>query len=243
MLSVFICEDDLAQREKLEKYVKNFIMIEELEMELVLVTDNPDDVLAHLDKFPKTTGLYFLDIDLGHEMNGISLAAKVKEVDEAGRIVFVTTHGELSFMTFSYKVEALDYIIKDNLENLESRMRDCMKVAYNRYINNKNPKKKTYKIINNERVLIVDQDDIMFISSSEFPHMLMLHLDNGQIEYYGSLREAEEALPEFYRSHKSYLLNPKNVKEVIKATNEVEMTNEEIALVSVRKMKGLINIL
>ena len=243
MLSIFICEDDLAQRQRMEKIVRDYVMIEDLGMEVALVTDNPMEVLNYLEKNPKTTGLYFLDVDLGHEMTGIGLAAKIREIDDLGKIIFVTTHGELSYLTFMYKVEALDYIIKDNPEGIDQRVRDCIKIAHGRYLNDNNPEKKIYKVKVEDRVLAIDHDDIMFIESSDIPHMLILHLDNSQIEYYGSLREVEEVLPTFYRCHKSYVVNPRNIKEIYKSTNEVEMINEEICLVSVRKMKGLVSLL
>jgi len=243
MLSIFICEDDLAQRQKMEKIVRDYVMIEDLGLEVALITHNPQDVLDYLEDNPKTTGLYFLDVDLGHEMTGIGLAAKVRALDDLGKIVFVTTHGELSYLTFMYKVEALDYIIKDSPEGIRQRVYDCIKVAHERYLNDKNPEKKIYKVKVEDRVLAIDHDDIMFIESSDVPHMLILHLDNSQIEYYGSLREVEEAMPTFYRCHKSYVVNPRNIKEIYKSTNEVEMLNEEICLVSVRKMKGLVSLL
>lgn len=107
MLSVFICEDDPKQRERLEKVVTDYIMIEALDMELTLSADNPIEVLNYLEEHPKTTGLYFLDVDLKHEMSGIALASEIRERDDSGKIVSVTTHGELSYLTFIYKVEAI----------------------------------------------------------------------------------------------------------------------------------------
>lgn len=243
MFPIFICEDDPAHRQKIEKVVRNFIMIEDFDMKLTLTTANPIDILDYLERNPKTTGLYFLDVDLGHEMTGIGLAAKIREIDSLGKIVFITTHGEMSYLTFLYKVEALDYIIKDHPEGIDQRVRECIKIAHESHINDQNPEKKIYKIKVEDRVMVINQDDIMFISSSEVPHMLTLHLDNAHIDYIGTLKEAEAILPDFYRCHKSYLINPKNVQEIHKSSSEVEMINEEIALVSVRKMRGLINLI
>jgi len=242
MFPIFVCEDDPAQREKIEKIIHNFIMIEELDMKLALTTDNPSDILDYLEKTPKTAGLYFLDVDLGHEMTGIGLASKIRKMDNLGKIVFITTHGEMSYLTFLYKVEALDYIIKDDPEGIDQRVRDCIKITHEHHLDDQNPRKKIYKIKVEDRVKVINQDEIMFISSSDVPHMLTLHLDNAHIDYIGTLKEAEATLPDFYRCHKSYLINPKNVQEIHKSANEVEMTNEEIALVSVRKMRGLINL-
>ena len=52
--------------------------------------------------------------DLGADINGINLGEEIRQLDPTGYIIFITTHAELSHLTFKYKVEALDYIIKDD---------------------------------------------------------------------------------------------------------------------------------
>lgn len=243
MLPVFICEDNLQQRKKMEELISNYIMMEELGMKIVLSTDNPYDVLNYIESRPKRPGVYFLDVDLGSDMTGIGLGSRIRKVDTAGKIIFVTTHGEMTPLTFMYKVEALDYIVKDLPEGIENRVKECLKLAYESYLADNNPERRVYHVRVHDRVTVVNLDDIMFISSSGTPHTIHMHLENSQFDYSGSLKEAHAELPEFYRCHKSYLINPKNVKEVNKSANEVEMVNEEIALVAIRKMSGLIKLL
>ena len=116
MLNVFICEDNTIERNKFEKIIKDIIMIENLDMDVSLSTGNPEDILSYLDN-NSVSGLYFLDIDLKNKINVLKLAEKIREYDPRGFIVFVTTHAEMSYLTFIYKVEAMDYIIKDNYNN------------------------------------------------------------------------------------------------------------------------------
>jgi len=243
MLSIFICEDDKKQRERLEKTVTDYVMIENLSMKVALSTDDPTVLLDYLKKNPKTTGLYFLDVDLQHKMNGIILATKIRELDVLGKIVFVTTHSELSYLTFIHKVEAMDYIIKDVPEDIQKRVQSCIDVAYERYLDDKHPDKKTYTVKVGDQMLNFPYDEVMFIESSEIPHKLVLHLENGQLEYYGTLKEVEQVSPGFYRCHKSVIVNTKNIKEIDKSTKEVEMINGEYCLISARAMKGLLQIM
>lgn len=242
MLELFICEDDIKQRSRMEKIISNFIFIEELDIKIALSTENPQDILNYLQENPKTTGLYFLDVDLNHELTGIDLGAKIRELDITGNIVFVTTHGELSYLTFKYKIEAMDYIIKETSDEIVGKITSCIRTAIERYSNNRNPSKGVYTIKIGNRVMAYPHENILFIESSDIPHKLELHLKNGVIEYYGTLNEAEDVLPNFYRSHKSSLLNPKNVIEVNRSTKEVEFSNGDICEVSARKLKGLITL-
>ena len=83
----------------------------------------------------------------------------------------------------------------------------------------------------------------MFIEASKTPHKLVLHLENGQLDYYGRLNEVEKVIPDFYRCHRSVIVNPQNIKELDKVTKEAEMVNGEFCWVSARAMKGLIEIM
>ena len=240
MISVFICEDDLLQRERLKKIIENYIMIENLDMELVMATENPLHILEYLRNNPKTTGLYFLDVELQHDMNGIALGSEIREIDDFGKIIFVTTHGELAYLTFMYRVEAMDYIIKDRPEDIQRKVQECIQVANRRHLNDKNPEKKFYQVKVGDKIRAIPYEEIMFFESSTVPHKLILHMDNSQLEFYGSIKEVAEIGSDFYRCHKSFVVNIKNVLNVDKTQKEVEVVNGEFCLVSVRGMKGLI---
>lgn len=112
MLPVFICEDNRMQRERLTKYIEDYIMVEHFDMKLELSTGDPFELVSRMPTH-QGMGLYFLDIDLGQpDMNGFELAQEIRKFDPRGFIIFITTHAELSYMTFTYKVEALITLLK-----------------------------------------------------------------------------------------------------------------------------------
>ena len=77
MLNIIICEDDLRQREQVESIVKTYIATQQCDITLALSTANPTEVLNHMRSHPDKQKLYFLDVDLGHELlSGIELGAK-----------------------------------------------------------------------------------------------------------------------------------------------------------------------
>ena len=239
MISVIICEDDWRQRKTIETYVKNYIMIESLDMELAFSTGNPLEVIEFVKSNPKMIGLYFLDVDLQHEMSGLTLAAEIRKYDDLGKIVFVTTHGELSYLTFTYKVEAMDYIIKDDKNNLQSRICENIQMAHERVTSERRNQKKLFKLKDGDTIRSVDIGAIIFFESSSASHKIVLHLENGEIEFYGALKEIEKQCDSFYRCHKSYLINRNHISKVIKNERIVEMSNGETCLISVRAMKHL----
>ena len=242
MLSVFICEDDDKQREKIESYVKNYIMIENLDMELVLSTADPSKLLDYVKANRVLVGLYFLDVDLQQKIKGMTLAAEIRKIDDLGKIVFVTTHGEMSYLTFTYKIEAMDYIIKDYPEEIQHRIQSCLQVAYERYQNDRSGKKKLYQVRFGDSVRSINIDDIIFFEAAPAAHRVILHLENGELEFYESIKNLERISSDFYRCHKSYLINKNHVVEIDRANRLVKMSNGQDCLVSVRAMGGLVKL-
>ncbi|MGX7420535.1 LytR/AlgR family response regulator transcription factor [Carnobacterium gallinarum] len=238
MLDIFICEDDPIQLKQFTDYVESYLMIEELDMELRLATGNPDELLATI-QLNKKSGLYFLDVDLGHEMSGIMLGAEIRKYDPMGKIVFITTHSELTYLTFVYKVEAMDFILKDQQTDIQSRIVACMDTAYDRVMRDKNPAKVFFQTQVGDKVIHVPYDEILFFESSPKVHKIIMHLENRQVEFYGKLKDLENLGANFYRCHHSYVVNRENILEIKKKEREIIMTNEEVCYASMRYLKGL----
>ena len=245
MIHIFICEDDRKQREYLETIVQNFVLIEHYNMELALSTDNPTDLLDYLEKHPSKNNLYFLDVDLQHEIDGIALAAKIRDWDTFGKIVFITINSELSYLTFQYQVEAMDYILKDKPEEIPKRVKKCIDLAHTRYLDDDHPKRSGFQIKVGDQIQIIPLKDILFFESHPtLPHKIILHTENKQIEFRDSMSAtAEKAGPDFYRCDKSFIVNIRNIVNVDSSTREITMKGGETIFASVRKVKELIGLI
>lgn len=238
MLEIFICEDDKHQKEQITKYINDYIMIEDLDMRIALSTDNPDDIIAYVQSNP-VNGLYFLDVDLKHEKSGIVLGAEIRKYDSRGSIVFVTSHSELTYLTFLYKVEALDYIIKDNFTDIQKRIIDCIKTANERHLSNPNEAKKRFQIKSGDKIISEEYCDILFFETSAKLHKIIMHSDQRQVEFYGKLKEIEKLDDCFYRCHNSFVVNIENIANLDKKTREITMRNGEVCYASSRYIQGL----
>lgn len=237
MIDVFICEDQEEQREKISSYVANYIMIENLDMRLTLATGNPDELLNYIVESNKD-GLYFLDIDLNHKINGINLGAEIRKMDPNGDIVFITTHSEMSYLNFVYKVAAMDFIIKDNFEEIKGKVISCLKaVNEKRQVISTGTKKKFVQKVA-DKIISVDYKDIMFFESSPL-HKVVLHMENRQVEFYGKLKEIEKEYEGFIRCHNSFVVNIDNIKEIDFKKKEIMLNNGEICYGSARMIKAV----
>lgn len=240
MLNIFICEDNLIQQNKFKKIISDIISTHNYDMEIVLATPNPYDVIDYLKSTP-TSGMYFLDVDLNSDINGIQLAEKIRKYDPRGFIIFITSYAEMSHLTFLYKVEAMDYIIKDTYANIKKRIADCIKNANEKHKTTLNMSQDFFSLKSNDKIINVNFNDIIFFETSSTIHKIILHCCNRQIEFYGKMKEIEEKLDKrFCRCHNSFIVNMDKVKEIDKKNRIAYMINDEECLISTRGIKKLI---
>lgn len=239
MLHIFVCEDDNAQRKAVVQIIQNTVLMEELDMRFVLDTADPY-VLLDAARTSQDTGIYFLDIDLKCDMNGMKLAQQIRKFDPRCFIIFITAHSELSYMTFQYRVEAMDFVLKDNPAEAKVKIRECLFHAWERHTLQTNKVHKTYTIEIGKRKISVDYQDILFFETSSNIHKVILHAKDRQIEFSGTMKELESTLDDsFVRCHRSFLVNKNNIKEVDTKERIVCFANGETCLMSTRMMKGI----
>ncbi len=240
MLNVIICEDNENQRKRITKFIEDSIMIENLDMKIALSTENPMEIIEYLNK-NEISGLYFLDVDLQSDINGIKLAEVVREYDPRGFIVFVTTHAEMSYLTFLYKVEAMDYIIKDNIEQIKDRIHQCILNAHKKYSSKTTEMQKKFTLKTEDKVINIEYNKILFFETSNIIHKIIIHAVDRQIEFYSKMKDIEKRLDNrFYRCHRSFLVNKENIKEIDTNNRIIYMINDEECLVATRLLNGLI---
>lgn len=239
MLKIYVCEDIEVQRNKIKKTIENIVLIEDLDMEIGCVSNNPHTILEKV-KETEDVGVYFLDIDLGADMTGLTLAQEIRKYDPRGFIIFITTHSEMSYMTFIYKLEALDFILKDNPEELDRRVYECILKANQRFASVNNKVQANFSVKVNEKVITVDYDEILFFETSTNVHKIILHCKKREMEFWGKIKDIEKEVDErFYRCHRSFLVNKDNIREIDFRNRVIYMVNGDECLISTRMMKGL----
>ena len=228
-----------AQRQTIVQTIQNTILIEELDMQLVLNTGDPYVLLEKI-KNSQNTGIYFLDIDLGSDINGMKLAQLIRLYDPRGFIIFITAHSELSYMTFQYQVEAMDFVLKDTPDEAKVKIRQCLLNAMERYTLQTSRTHKVYTIETGGRKISIDYDDILFFETSSNIHKVILHAKDRQIEFFSTIKDLLKAFgDDFVRCHRSFLVNKKNIKEIDTKNRIIHFINGETCLMSTRMMKEL----
>ncbi|MCL2865044.1 MAG: LytTR family DNA-binding domain-containing protein [Lachnospiraceae bacterium] len=247
MYKIFLCEDNPIHLERFQKMIRKYIFSKPFEIEMALFTDSSEKLLTYVKANPNLSGLYFLDVDLQEDINGIELAAQIKEYDISSTIVFITTQSELAYLTFHFRVEAMDYITKDHTnEEIEKRIIECIDLSYERFLKGKHHHIKYFPIKVEDRILNVPYNDILFFEVYPDPkvtHRLILYTDTQTLHFRGQLKNVLALGPEFFNCHKSIVVNLNKIKHVDKKKREVVLYNGDIVPVSKRKVYELVDVL
>ncbi|EAH0639351.1 response regulator transcription factor [Listeria monocytogenes] len=212
---IILCEDKLIQLQQLDNIIQNYIIFHNDRLKVVLKTQSPQEVKDYLERFKPQNGIYFLDIDLNHSINGIDLAEFIRKQDAQAKIVFITTHEELAPLTLKRKVEALGFVAKDQeFDSFRSEIMSLLELARKRIVAVKEARNIIFTFSVGNQIYNFDMDEILFVEPSDIPHRVVLYTKQGQYEFYGRLNELEDKYSTLFRASRGCLVNLKNAKEI-----------------------------
>lgn len=188
--------------------------------------------------------LFFLDINLG-DINGTVLVNALKTMQPAAQIVFVTAYSEYAVKAFELGVE--DYVMKPfdqaRLQKVLDRCFPAEKPGTERSeTGHLHPKKLT--ISSGGKMYFEPVDDIVYIET--YNRGCLIHTVEKEYFEGKSIGEYEKRLEgaEFFRIHKSFLINLGKVREVFPwGANSFSLKmkgyEDQILPISREKMKKL----
>lgn len=236
-MNVVVCDDNEEFLNQLVSIIEKYAFIEENSIKVTFSTTNPDELLQFIGS-KQPADCFFLDINFNGQVNGLDLAKSIRKKYPLVSIIFVTTHSEMLQLTMKYKVEALDFIIKDAIENLQSSVTEVLAVAYEKYKNiGKEPVTRYFQLNSGGFIKNIKYDDILYFKASESSHKVTLVSKSGIFEFYESLDDIEKYSEQFFRCHRGYIINLDNVKLFDKKSAVVVMENDEHCPVAHRRIK------
>ncbi|MFP3155524.1 LytTR family DNA-binding domain-containing protein [Lachnospiraceae bacterium ZAX-1] len=241
MLSIFICDDEQKQLEKIYEVVQKSILMQDFNFKIALATTRPQQLIEYLEH-NNVNGLYFLDIDFKQDINGFTLANTIRTYDPRGFIVFITAHSEMSYMAFEYGVEALGYILKDFPNQIEPKIQQYMNQAYERCSNQGHNGEELIQISYEGKAIYLNLNDVIYVDSSVALHKLELLTQTGRISFYGSLKNFETKLNEnFMRCHKSFIVNVNYINAIDRKNKQIILKNNSSIPISIKFIKPLLD--
>ncbi|MBF8807638.1 MAG: response regulator transcription factor [Enterococcus lacertideformus] len=227
----------------MKETIQNYIMINNWDMIIELATTNPDDILESIAINRDDKSIFFLDVDLKREITGIKLGLEIRKRVRDATIAFVTTHAELAYLTFMYKVEAIDYITKDDTVHFESRIREVLDVVMERYKAIAESSDSRYTIQEGENFYTLEVGSTLYFESSPTPNKISVVLMDRQLDFYGKIKDLPLLSSKFIRCHQSYVVNIDYVIKVDSKKRIAYMSNGDECLISMRYKKTLMTLM
>lgn len=170
--------------------------------------------------------ILFLDIKLG-SLSGLDTARMLRERRTQVPIVFLTSYKQYVFEAFD--VEAFHYLLKpitpQKLYFVVDRLLNRLEQERISYL--------TFK--SGSAVHTIPFGDILY--GEVMDRKIFIHTTNEVVEFYGKIQELEEKMQsDFFRCHRSYLVNLSKVKRFEKT--DILLTNGETIPLSKRKYAG-----
>ncbi|WP_260279789.1 LytR/AlgR family response regulator transcription factor [Enterococcus durans] len=240
MLKIFICDDEKKHQDSIKLIVNNYLFMTDLDAKIEIVTSDPGDLFCW-ENTDNDDLLFLLDLELNSDCNGIHLAANLREKFLFCKIAFITSHPEMVFLSFSHKIEAIDFISKDSYQVLKERITEVINTTITR-IHVPSPHQKKFILVKSDNKDIkLYIEDILFFETSGTPHKVNAHLKNRQIEFYYHIKDIPKLNERFYRCHQSFVANISNIAAIDRRNRIVYFENEEKCFASIRYVKELCN--
>ncbi|MBC7861728.1 MAG: response regulator transcription factor [Bacteroidia bacterium] len=230
MITAIIIDDEKSGRETL-----NFLLEKNFgkRVKVLATGKSVSEAVELIEKHDPQ--LVFLDIEMPGEM-GLSLADKINTT--AFEIVVTTAHKEYGIDAI--KIGVLDYLLKpidvDDMEKTilkaekkiaEKLTGQAVKLLLNQVDHLSPQKHKIPLLVSNNKTLFVEPEHVIRCEADG--NYTKVFLTSGKTELITKLiKDMEDMLAEhnFFRVHKSHLINIDHVKAYLKADDDITMTDD-----------------
>lgn len=251
-INVLLVDDEQEACDNLKNILTEYV---DSDINIVGVAYNTREAEQQIAKYAPDA--VFLDIEMPNE-NAFAFLDRI--APHNFEVIFVTAYDEYAVKAF--KLNAVDYILKPisipELKNAVEKLRQKIQFRqviaggssnYSELFSLKNNRVKIQKITLKDagNIEVVDLKNIYFLEAQGSYSRVLFNKDSAmkEITMSTSLSDYEDMLPSdiFYRIHKSYLINCKHVKKILRDDHQVVMQAGNMLPVSRRRFTALIDFL
>lgn len=236
-MNIAICDDDRKICGYLEEKVRTIY-----QNAFIKSYYDADTLWQAAKEEPKRApDILLLDIQMSH-IDGMELARKLRSIGWKTILIFITAYADYVFEAFD--VGAFHYLVKPVSDK---KLAEVLHKAANQLAQEKHEINcahtdsdttdvRRIAVKNGGMHISVKVSDIVY--AEVFNRKVMLHTTTQSIEYYGKLKNLEDELGvDFYRPHRSYLVN---FKYVIKYDSSVIFLQGGQVMMAKRNYAGFV---
>ena len=220
MSRIFLCDDDSSFIEEVESYIKRYATENKIDIDVVSFTEGIDILKSDIS----SADILFLDISM-RETDGMEIARRIRQNGCEVIIIFLTTM--VQYAIEGYEVHAFGFIKKPiTYELFARRLKEVL--AYSKKRNGT-----TLKLTSGSNTVYIPSGDIIYIDVLK--HQLEITTKTTHLYFTIPISTIESMLNDlyFFRSHKSFIINLKEIRSFGK--EEIVMTNGDVVPLSKRR--------
>lgn len=194
MFRIGVCDDEAYFRQDIEKRLEAYFKDKPFEPE-IHIFEKGQALLEQAEKKP--FDLVFLDIEMP-DMDGITLGEKMRSIDKAVFLIYVTSHQE--FISQAMRLEISQFLIKPLEETFFVEEMDRVMVGYK-------TRKQKYVTMYKGVSQSISIAEILYLESKR--RYVVVRTEDKDYTSLKKLGEEEERLTpfDFVRIHQSFLVN------------------------------------
>ena len=236
MIKAIILDDESRARRVLRNLIQQFCPDVEVVAEC---TDVPDAVIQINKHSPDVV---FCDIEMPN-YSGLELVSFFDTVDF--EIIFATGYSDYALQAF--EVSAVEYLLKPiQIEKLEAAVAK-LRIKLDRTQTIKRMETLKENLLSNtiRRIALPDSDGLVFVNISDIDLLeadgsyTKVWLSNGNMMLITKRMKFFELLlanqPQFYRTHRSFLININSVKKYSRKESYIYLNNDQVVSLSREK--------
>lgn len=221
-------------KKKIQKIIDKY----KYDMQIGVSCGDPVEFLEKTNDYPQS--IYILDILLKTDMTGLDVAKKIRyNHTYHDFLIILTTETEMMHLTFSYNIEILNFIFKDDIKMIDTSLEESLKIIHQK-------KDEIHREIPSVRYkgILLPYEQILYIQIAKKEKNKIEFIDLHQEKYVakGSMKELWESGSldrGFYYISQSTIINMQYIKRFSKIDSKVIMINESSLDVSFRNRSGL----
>jgi len=226
-MNFIIYEDEKEYAEKYKKVICKTLGPTTLNYKIIEINEYNDENKLKLEQIDGNK-IYILDIEVPGK-NGLELARKIrKKGDWTSPIIVVTSHEEFKNVGYTGKILMLNFISKNT--DLEKDLYETLEVALEI-----NMSSKSLCYTNKGELYQISYQDILYIEKSLNDNICYVVTKNNIYTVRKTIKELEKQFSEdrnFVKTHRSCIVNLKNIKYIDFENNKIVFVNKEIDLLS-----------
>lgn len=204
MIKIAICDENFQDRKNLKGYIEDFNKQYDIPCR-VYEYESGESLLREIESQPYH--IVFLDIGM-KQLSGVELAKQIRVCNRQATLIFLASTPDYALV--GYTVHAYDYLLKP-LDKIT--FRDTLEDIY-KHIETHLTSDNIYIFPTTQGTLKLNLNQILYIESNN--RKTTIHVEGGIYTCHYSINALEEklAFEGFIRTHRSFIVNHKKVKEV-----------------------------